>query len=65
MYLGMDGTGVPMRAQQVADRIGKQADKSVNEPKISINPNEREFYARLRIQMPCVRKDIFKDPNHC
>lgn len=28
MYLGMDGTGVPMRAQEVADRIGKQADGS-------------------------------------
>ena len=25
MYLGMDGTGVPMRAQEVADRAGKQA----------------------------------------
>ena len=28
MYLGMDGTGVPMRAQEVADRAGKQADGS-------------------------------------
>ena len=28
MYLGMDGTGVPMRAQEVADRVGKQADGS-------------------------------------
>ena len=28
MDLGMDGTGVPMRAQEVADRIGKQADGS-------------------------------------
>jgi hypothetical protein len=28
MYLGMDGTGVPMRAQEVADRGGKQADGS-------------------------------------
>ena len=28
MYLGMDGTGVPMRAQEVADRRGKQADGS-------------------------------------
>ena len=28
MYLGMDGTGVPMRGQEVADRIGKQADGS-------------------------------------
>ena len=26
MYLGMDGTGVPMRSQEVADRAGKQAD---------------------------------------
>src|SRR5438105_1066383 len=26
MYLGMDGTGVPMRAQEVRDRAGKQAD---------------------------------------
>ena len=26
MYLGMDGTGVPMRAQEVKDRAGKQAD---------------------------------------
>ena len=28
MYLGMDGTGVPMRAQEVANRAGKQADGS-------------------------------------
>lgn len=28
MYLGMDGTGVPMRPQEVADRVGKQADGS-------------------------------------
>jgi hypothetical protein len=28
MYLGMDGTGVPMRAAEVADRVGKQADGS-------------------------------------
>src|SRR5437879_2275466 len=28
MYLGMDGTGVPMRTQEVADRAGKRADDS-------------------------------------
>lgn len=28
MYLGMDGTGVPMRPQEVACRVGKQADGS-------------------------------------
>ncbi len=28
MYLGMDGTGVPMRTQEVAERAGKQADGS-------------------------------------
>ena len=28
MYLGMDGTGVPMRHQEVAHRAGKQADGS-------------------------------------
>jgi len=28
MYLGMDGTGVPMRPQEVANRAGKQADGS-------------------------------------
>jgi hypothetical protein len=28
MYLGMDGTGVPMRPAEVADRIGKQPDGS-------------------------------------
>jgi hypothetical protein len=28
MYLGMDGTGVPMRKSEVADRTGKQADGS-------------------------------------
>ncbi|SRR6266480_2306940 len=28
MYLGMDGTGVPMRTPEVADRAGKQADGS-------------------------------------
>jgi hypothetical protein len=26
MYLGMDGTGVPMRATEVAGRTGKQPD---------------------------------------
>jgi hypothetical protein len=30
MYLGMDGTGVPMRAEEVAGRTGKQADGSAN-----------------------------------
>ncbi len=28
MYLGMDGTGVPMRPAEVADRVGKQLDGS-------------------------------------
>ena len=28
MYLGMDGTGVPMRGAEVAGRTGKQADGS-------------------------------------
>lgn len=28
MYLGMDGTGVPMRPAEVADRVGKQPDGS-------------------------------------
>jgi hypothetical protein len=28
LYLGMDGTGVPMRAEEVVDRAGKQADGS-------------------------------------
>ena len=28
IYLGMDGTGVPMRSQEVADRAGKQTDGS-------------------------------------
>ncbi len=28
MYLGMDGTGVPMRAEEVGGRIGKQPDGS-------------------------------------
>jgi hypothetical protein len=28
MYLGMDGTGVPMRAAEVAGRTGKQPDGS-------------------------------------
>jgi hypothetical protein len=28
MYLGMDGTGVPMRSEEIADRAGKQADGS-------------------------------------
>src|SRR5438552_18647725 len=30
LYLGLDGTGVPMRPQEVADRSGKQADGSAN-----------------------------------
>jgi hypothetical protein len=37
MYVGMDGTGVPMRTQEVADRAGKQADGS---------PKTRESQAR-------------------
>jgi hypothetical protein len=37
MYLGMDGTGVPMRAQEVADRAGKQADGSAKT--IGYTPN--------------------------
>ena len=28
MYLGMDGTGVPMRAAELVDRVGKQPDGS-------------------------------------
>jgi hypothetical protein len=28
VYLGMDGTGVPMRAEEVADRAGKPVDGS-------------------------------------
>ena len=28
MYLGLDGTGLPMRASETADRAGKQADDS-------------------------------------
>jgi hypothetical protein len=28
MYLGMDGTGVPMRKSEVAGRAGKQSDGS-------------------------------------
>jgi len=28
MYLGMDGTGVPMRSSEAANRAGKQADGS-------------------------------------
>src|SRR6516165_5203413 len=28
MYLGMDGTGVPMRTEEVAGRAGKQPDGS-------------------------------------
>jgi hypothetical protein len=28
MYLGMDGTGVPMRPSEVAGRAGKQPDGS-------------------------------------
>ena len=31
-YLGMDGTGVPMRNSEVADRAGKQPDGSAKTP---------------------------------
>jgi hypothetical protein len=31
MYLGMDGTGVPMRPAEVANRVGKQPDGSANQ----------------------------------
>jgi hypothetical protein len=28
LYLGMDGTGIPLRAEELAGRIGKQPDGS-------------------------------------
>jgi hypothetical protein len=39
MYLGMDGTGVPMRTQEVADRAGKQADGSAKTREASWSPS--------------------------
>ncbi|MGA8220577.1 MAG: ISKra4 family transposase [Candidatus Acidiferrales bacterium] len=36
MYLGMDGTGVPMRSQEVADRAGKQADGSAKTREVKL-----------------------------
>src|SRR5262245_19118057 len=33
MYLGMNGTGVPRRPAEVADRIGKQPDGSAQNPR--------------------------------
>src|SRR5260370_20855712 len=38
MYLGMDGTGVPMRTQEVADRAGKQADGSAKTREANLGP---------------------------
>lgn len=38
MYLGMDGTGVPMRAPEVADRAGKQADGSAKTREAKLVP---------------------------
>lgn len=40
MYLGMDGTGVPMRAQEVADRAGKQADGSAKTREAAGHPRD-------------------------
>ena len=36
MYLGLDGTGVPMRPQEVADRAGKQADGSAKTREVKL-----------------------------
>ena len=36
MYLGMDGTGVPMRASEVADRAGKQPDGSAKTREVKV-----------------------------
>src|SRR5258708_12303063 len=36
LYLGMDGTGIPLRAEELAGRIGKQPDGSAKtgQPKL-------------------------------
>jgi hypothetical protein len=36
MYLGMDGTGVPMRKEEVADRAGKQVDGSAKTREVKL-----------------------------
>ena len=36
LYLGMDGTGVPMRASEVAGRAGKQADGSAKTREVKL-----------------------------
>jgi hypothetical protein len=36
MYLGMDGTGIPMRASEVAGRTGKQADGSAKTREVKL-----------------------------
>ena len=38
MYLGMDGTGVPMRPSEVAGRPGKQPDGSAQTPEAKVVP---------------------------
>ncbi|HSB77881.1 MAG TPA: hypothetical protein VLM91_03780 [Candidatus Methylomirabilis sp.] len=35
-YLGMDGTGVPMRKEEVADRLGKQADGAAKTREVKV-----------------------------
>jgi hypothetical protein len=36
LYLGMDGTGIPLRAEELADRIGKQLDGSAKTGEVKL-----------------------------
>ena len=36
LYLGMDGTGIPLRAQQLAGRVGKQPDGSAKTGEVKL-----------------------------
>jgi hypothetical protein len=36
LYLGMDGTGIPLRAEELADRIGKQPDGSAKTGEVKL-----------------------------
>ena len=79
MYLGVDGTGVPMRQAEVAGRAGKQADGSAKtrEAKLVLvwTAEDRDKHGRPRCDAGSVtysaaiesaaRRDSDPDPSQC
>src|SRR5467141_922960 len=56
MYLGMDGTGVPMRTQEVADRAASKPTARPKPAKPSWSPSGRRNRA-MRKANPCATQD--------